>query len=368
MLKTVHFQSIKALQDVRLDLAPLTFLVGPNGCGKSTLLDQIEVLCGCSHHDPGSRHALGRAGEVLSAVDPPSLRTEGDSDGSMSWQGQDSSGATFSIECPAGPAKGWYDRVKLVASADGRALVMDVNELRQEKRAEFDDLLSSHLSWWSQRLRLIPQYIAAPVDVREERLDPSGYGLASILTAFALNDQQAYAALQADMAAIVPEFQRIHISKVEIEGKDKVKHGGVSLGMVFRGAGRRPASQISDGTLLALALLTATHNREMPPLVLMDDIDHGLHLGAQMTLIRAIRKVMEVRPDLQVVCTTHSPYLLDAAKPDEVRVMALDANGHTVVRPLTAYPDFERHHRGLQTGEFWATFGEGWVADTGGAA
>lgn len=363
MLKSVHFKSIKSLLDVRVELGRLTFLVGPNGCGKSTLLDQIEVLCGCSQADDGNRHVLGATGVVLDGSGLPTLQTAGDKENALIWSGEDDRGASLTITCGQPIDHTWVNQCSMSAQFRQRTASFS----SKGERGLFDDLLRSALSWRAQRLRLLPPRIAEPVDVMIERLDPDGYGLAAVITAFALNDQDAYTALQADMRRIVPQYERLHISKVSISDSLNHSHGGVALGMVMHGAGRQPATAISDGTLLALALLTATHNKDMPPLVLMDDIDHGLHLGAQLAMVEAIRRVMEVRPELQVVCTTHSPYLLDAARPEEVRVMALDADGHTVVRPLTECPDFERHHKGLQTGEFWASLGEGWVTATGAA-
>ncbi len=364
MLSSVHFQSIKALADLRLDLGRLTFLVGPNGCGKSTVLDQIELLCGCSLPAPGTPHPFGRAGELLAGAGLCQMYTVGSTQ-PMVWEGRDTAGNTFSIECSAPAETDRYDYPSLRAGGDGHELTLNRANHTGEQRRVFDQALATQLSWRAQRLRLVPQSIAAPADVRVDDLEPDGSGLAAVLMELALNDHDAYAALQEDLRAIVPQFERLQISRVQVQDAQQVKHGGVALGMVMRGAGRQPASAISDGTLLALALLTATHNADMPPLVLMDDIDHGLHLGAQLALVQAIRKVMEVRPDLQVVCTTHSPYLLDAARPEEVRVMALDADGHSRLRPLTDHPDYERQHRGLQTGEFWASFGEEWVVDGG---
>jgi AAA15 family ATPase/GTPase len=66
MLKQVHFQAIKSLLDVKLDLEQFTVLVGPNGAGKSTLLDQISLLCEMScASTPYSAHVLGHTGDLL---------------------------------------------------------------------------------------------------------------------------------------------------------------------------------------------------------------------------------------------------------------------------------------------------------------
>ena len=68
-------------------------------------------------------------------------------------------------------------------------------------------------------------------------------------------------------------------------------------------------------------------------------------------------------PELQIVCTTHSPYLLDLFEPSEIRVLALDSERRTHARPLTEHPDFAKWKFGTQTGELWAALGEAWVVD-----
>jgi len=113
--------------------------------------------------------------------------------------------------------------------------------------------------------------------------------------------------------------------------------------------------------VLALGLLTKLREPGRPRLFLLDDIDRGLHLGAQVKLVEVLRKLMALDPGLQIVCTTHSPYLLDLFEPAEVRVLALDAERRTHARPLTEHPDFGKWKFGTQTGELWAALGEEWV-------
>ncbi|HEU4730231.1 MAG TPA: AAA family ATPase [Kofleriaceae bacterium] len=110
--------------------------------------------------------------------------------------------------------------------------------------------------------------------------------------------------------------------------------------------------------MLALGLLTKLREPERPQLILLDDIDRGLHLGAQASLVKALRDLLNVDPQLQIVCTTHSPYLLDLFAPAEVRVLALDSERRTHARALTEHPDFGNWKFGTQTGELWAALGE----------
>ena len=44
MIRSIAIQGYKSLQDVKLDLDPLTIVIGPNAAGKSNLLDAIGLL------------------------------------------------------------------------------------------------------------------------------------------------------------------------------------------------------------------------------------------------------------------------------------------------------------------------------------
>lgn len=59
-------------------------------------------------------------------------------------------------------------------------------------------------------------------------------------------------------------------------------------------------------------------------------------------LVQILHEHMKLDPELQIVCTTNSPYLLDLCDTDEVRVLALDAERRTHARPLTDHPDFAK--------------------------
>jgi predicted ATPase len=185
-----------------------------------------------------------------------------------------------------------------------------------------------------------------------------------VLKDLAANDPAAFAALQDDLREIVPAFGRFRFGKEFVrDPRGDGAVSGVSLWMVTKSGGPVPLLAVSDGTRMAMALLAAIHNRDMPSLVLMDDIDHGLHLSAQYEVIAAIRRVMARRPELQVVCTTHSPVLLDSFDKKEVRVMALGPDGLARIQPLSAHPPVDGYRAGFSSGELWANLGEDWVAN-----
>ena len=350
MLNQVHFENIKSLADVTIDLERLTVLVGPNGCGKSTVLDQVDWL--------STMMSLENSWGSLRLVHP-----------------------SIAIRSGAKKGRGWWghnekQRIRFATSlhtAEGNRLTEWALDERQRDAAWQESGSSSFYSsplrrLRSLRLRLDRAQVATPAPlILGQPLRPDGYGLASLLADMRINDPDRYDRIEHDLNAVVPQFERFHFSRARVmaaspdDSDQMTAQVGYALDLSFRGVGRVPAHQASEGTLLALALLTAVHAHELPNIVLIDDIDHGLHLSAQYTLIKAIRGVMEARPELQIICTSHAPVLLDSFDVKEVRVMALDKDGATRVRPLSEAPGFERLSRGMGTGEIWASLGEDWV-------
>lgn len=372
MLTQVHFQNLRALADVTIDLEPFTVLVGPNGCGKSTVLDEIERMCAMTHPwaflSGQPANTLAGPGSVLTAQGGLPPRTTGHL-GPARWRGASPDG-DFELLVPEPNAAGWSKGASVhVGTQSGTVRLEEGKQGSEETEKlgrEVNALLGGSFRWRAQRLApqrlslLRPSLVNAPTG----HLDPTGYGLATLLLHMAANWFEEYAALQADLKKVVPHFERLSVVQTEQSGifdQAGNQSPAYALELSFKGAGRIPAERASEGTLFALTLLAALHCPAMPTLILIDDIDHGLHLSAQFQIIQAIRAVMARRPELQVICTSHSPFLFEKVRGEEVRVMALDANGHSRIKPLTAHPDYARWARGLTTGEVWATVGEDWV-------
>jgi predicted ATPase len=121
------------------------------------------------------------------------------------------------------------------------------------------------------------------------------------------------------------------------------------------------ATAASEGTLLVLGLLTVLHSRATTRLILLDDLDRGLHPIAQKNLIATLRRLLAVNPEMQLVATSHSPYLLDNLQPEEVRITALDGNGQARCARLVDHPEFEKWREQMLPGEFWSVYGERWI-------
>lgn len=92
---------------------------------------------------------------------------------------------------------------------------------------------------------------------------------------------------------------------------------------VRMGADRRiDARLLSDGTLRALAILTALETAPEGSRVVVEEVDNGLHPSRVADLVRALIECGE-RRKLTVLCTTHNPALLDALTREQVESVVL---------------------------------------------
>ncbi len=67
---------------------------------------------------------------------------------------------------------------------------------------------------------------------------------------------------------------------------------------------------LSTGTLRILALLALFRHPDTPPLIVIEEIENGLDPRSVQLIVEEIRRVTE-SGSLQVILTSHSPYLLD---------------------------------------------------------
>jgi len=72
------------------------------------------------------------------------------------------------------------------------------------------------------------------------------------------------------------------------------------------------ARGMSDGTLRYLSIVTALLTRERNSLLVIEEVDNGLHPSRARILIDMLKTLGQAR-DIDVIVTTHNPALLDAA-------------------------------------------------------
>lgn len=347
MISSVSIKNYKCLRDVEIGLAPFTVFVGPNASGKSSVLQSLSLLSRAFHTNDTNVEAELLNGLSRGSKDPVELTVKSDATCCRYRTHSSSSGRRPKLRIPPEQWKGDGCGIATEPNAsDWKPWKLEPIALNPVPRSA---LLRMEAS------KLIPPNPSADATT----MAPDGAGLHSALANMALNDPDSWQQLQADLRLIIPSIRRLRHTTA-----DRQKPAALLFDTV--GADSLSAGQISEGTLLVLGLLTALYAFGRPSLVLLDDLDRGLHPKAQKELISLLRRLLATNSDLQIIGTTHSPYMLDFMEIDEVRITFLrDEDGATVCAPLSSHPKFEKWKDEMTPGEMWSLFGEKWLAEGG---
>ena len=286
MIEWIEFKNFKALRDAKLPLSRFTLIVGPNGSGKSTALLGISGLGQAQQlHASNLRTAGIRNDQPVQLV--------------AKWQ-EDRNNFRITTKWNPGANRQALDPIDPNTRGDA---------------GKVQNALSSACVF-----SLDAEAIAESVHLNPQmELQRNGKNLAGVMDRLRDQNPERFEALNQELARWIPEFDRILF---ETPGQ-----GQRSIALRTKeGKHTIRASDLSQGTLIALALLTIAHLPEPPAIICLEDPDHGLH----PRLLRDVRDALyrlaypegsnEKREPVQVIATTHNPYFLDLFRehPEEI--------------------------------------------------
>jgi AAA15 family ATPase/GTPase len=366
MLEKVAFKNFLALRDVEVDLEPFTVIVGPNACGKSTLLEGIHRICSVKN---GSFLAL--ASRKLKIHNQKSLNDDLNEVLSNSAKREISFSAKLAK--PSGEISTMFaDRSQ---NSEGWKIKIQ-NHI-------FRDLLDPHgnvnTDFLPASILIKPDgsrmSLASYSPIQKPYLESDGSGLATFCSYLQSEIPETFEVTQNSLRSIISTVERFRIKRERVNRIDWINTVPPSLNELnqvesvigeklvfdFNNAPNISAEFVSEGTLISLCVLVAAAGATDNHIVLLDDIERGLHPRAIKDLIAQLRALQQLNPGLQIVATTHSPYLLDYLEPQEIRVATMGDDGGMRIAPLTSHPEYERWKDAMAPGEFWSHVGESWV-------
>jgi predicted ATPase len=357
MITRAKFENFKALRDVEITFdSRLTVLVGPNGSGKTSVLQGIQFLGKYALHNNGPRQfvipfetVLVKGSRRVYGWEEPYPSTIVDE--------QIFSGSRLEI------VSQHLNETEVFCQYSSRSTAEQVTQHRfsitQDGAGISGDLPSLHQIRSTTLLQFDPVQLRSPS--LPQRIPPltnsNGAGLATSLGYTQKKYPDQFQAIIDSLKLVIPNFLRI---RLDIEHIPPNLFADVLIFDFKDASDVRPAS-VSDGTLIVLGLLSVIFGPEQPELILLDDLDHRLHPKAQMRLVDLLHKLLDQFPDLQIIATAHSPYILDELKPNEVRVMGINEDGSAVCARLEDHPKFPMWKNSMSPGEFWSHAGEDWV-------
>ena len=384
MITQFHVKNYKALRDVTLPLTPIHVLIGPNDCGKTSILEAIAALCKSAHHPleqifPRSPNASDLLWDTLG-------------DDTTSFAAEivtDAVSGEYHIECALRPGAGspllgnevWTPKGREPlriprASSIGTSLqwAYTTNWAGMDAvlvKGLHDALGGVAMFRWNPRLLKLAVVLDA---AHQLSLDGSGFGLAQCLDDILGLDRDRFRTLETRFCEIFPEMKAIQLLSVHAyqwpqphlaeDLPHATKASGKGIYFQLRNGRSIPAAQASDGSLLVLAYLTLLYLPDPPRVILVEEPENGIHPKRLEEVLSILRQLIESQKRTQIVMTTHSPYLLDFFKPEEVTLCRKEPDGSVSVHPLGSSPDLRKQLDVFSLGEIWTAEGDEALAKT----
>jgi predicted ATPase len=350
-IESIKVENYRALKKIELkDLTPLTVLLGPNGSGKSTIFDVFSFLSECFQSN--LRQAWDRRGRAKE------LKTRGQT-GPISFElkYREQPGTpviTYRLaidEGPKGPevVEEWLQwrrgqqgkpfRFLEFSRGKGRAAsgeTPDEDNQREEVNLRSPDLiavntlgqLSDHpriaalrefITDWYVSYLSIDQTRHQPEAGPQERLSKSGENLANVVQYLKEQHPERLEQIFKVLRQRIPRLEQVEASPMP-DGRLllQIKDAPFEQPVLSRYA--------SDGTMKMLAYLAVLYDPEPPRFIGIEEPENFLHPRLLPELAEECRNAAA---SSQLLITSHSPFLLNAMRPEEVRVLYRDEQGFT---------------------------------------
>lgn len=337
LLQSVRIRNFKAIVDSHfVHFGPLTAFIGHNGSGKSSLIEALETYqsimvdgldvamqrwLGIEHVRHLGAEAKERAGKALNAMAfnlciGASVRKFTRLE--MAVNNDAAANRMFIASEKSAHANGWFierslERVKGTFEPGRSILTSATGGHRQ---------VASQVREW-QFLILQPERMGLPIPQQRTgggvRLAKDGSNIADYLLDIQRLDAAALEGIVRTMEYVLPyarDLQPALTSELERKAYLQLTESNFKV----------PGWMLSTGTLRVLALLAVLRHPSPPPLIVVEEIENGLDPRSIHLLVEEIRTAV-LAGLTQVVLTTHSPYLLDLLKLDQLVLVARDDKG-----------------------------------------
>lgn len=384
MLRSVTIRNFKSYRDATLPLAPLTVLIGANASGKSNAIEAMRLLSWIAQGNrlTSIRYAVYEGDQAVRGT-VPSLPFRGEDTFTFAVSTADSEWDEFQITLKTNETdlqiidekisdsrkKEFLYAVSVNSGRLNGDIIVNYKSFAGRKRTKivcndqmaiFLQLLGSarfrdgdnvaqkiipvvcdlYARWLSNIIILDPQ----PSAMRnysfktEKRLIGDGRNLSGVLYNL-IHSGDCYN----EILSIVKCLPEQNINDIVFA---ETTRGEVMVELVEK-LGEKieyfDASLLSDGTLRVLSVAVALLSAPEGSLVVIEEIDNGVHPSRASTLLDSISRIAK-RRRLNVLISSHNPALLDALPDDAVGDVVFcyrdPADGSSRLVRLSDVPDY----------------------------
>ncbi len=406
MITKITLHNWKSFKEASLYIDPLTVLIGLNASGKSNLVDALRFLQR-SVSMPLTTAITGTGGdvqisEIRGGIDWAALK------GSYSFGlqivilGEDNSELTYEIYIDIindnkVSKRAYLSKEKLAVTdkniENGEERIIfkteKIREIVSGSLAKVRDIIVSlnheysilnavqnNVNYSEDDKQIIRTTIEAlknifilepiPSHMRDycrlsDTLLPDGSNVAGVIAALPEEEKVRIETALTNYVGQLPDnpFSKIYVELVGKFGQDamlygtEVLPGGTEIEI--------DARSMSDGTLRAIALLTAILTREKGSLLVIEEVDNGLHPSKAGLLLNFMLELGK-KQGVDILITTHNPALMDALEKDLLPFISVayreEETGYSVIGLLE---EFDKLPKYLAHGSLGKVISEGLI-------
>jgi predicted ATPase len=385
MLNRIKIKAFKSLEDVDIELGRINVFVGANGSGKSNLLEAIGVL-GAAANGRVDDEALLRRGvrPGLPALYQSSFKgCQPLADIQFSAWGEDAAYSVGLLNPLEKPEPAWRYHTELLEYGTEKIGRSHITQEQLDPGAGYVALKSVELPKESGAKRLLSelrQYaIYSPDTATLRGLNTDTHSRAPV----GLNGGHLAEAVRDIFGSAESRAARGDLFRSVLELIDWAQGlwtGGPGLvprnvhqpELVLRFKDRFMADErnnlsgydASEGALYVLFMAVLVNHGHCPPVLAVDNFDHGLNPRLAKALTRKVCEWVSVGRNRQFLLTSHNPLVLDGLplRDDSVRLFAVERSrrGKTVVSRIEVGETLlEMADQGVPLSQQWVmgTFG-----------
>lgn len=406
MIKELHLTNWKSFADSKLYIDPLTIIIGTNASGKSNILDALILL-----------QKLAQGTQITTAFTGNTKEKNGVR-GGVNWMiriGETSCKLAVTVKSDEEDLIEYFyeielglleNRVELISESLQRVKLRKTNDNKVYKKLFYTDdrdlstpSIATYFSTNTQGhgkkfelrrsysiisqsksmalikdvqkgIEIVSRYLGnifvfdpIPSAMRDyspfsDKLQSDGSNVAGVLAALSPEEQKEVESKLTQYLKLIPEKDIIRVS-AEAVGKfgtdamlyaeEKWKDRKILM----------DAKGMSDGTLRFIAIMTALLTIKKGSLIVIEEIDNGLHPSRSNVLVNFINEIGLVR-GIDVICTTHNPTLLNTFGNEMIPFISLvyrsDETGDSEIKLLE---DIDNLPRLLGSGKVGTVMSQG---------
>lgn len=267
MINEIHIQNYRSIVNAQVKLSPFTLLIGANGTGKTNFLRLIKEL--------------NASNTKVVSVSP------------------------FTI----------------VEIKNKLPTHINFQNTPQSILYRVDNSFKDSKKFFNQNTPMLFNLTPANIG-RAEPLTPtptvqeSGIGAVAVLDALKTGDREdLFNEIEAKLREYIPEIEKLSFIPGQSTKQLQVREKNINQPVLV--------SDLSEGTQLVLTILTIVHQINPPNIICLEEIDRGLHPRLFQRIIELFFRMTREK-NIQIIATTHNPYLVDQFKGHEEAVIIVE--------------------------------------------